>query len=476
MAVLGFDLGSHAAKGVIIDGEGKTLRSATRPHQTLVPAPGGQEQDAGLWWRSFVDIVAELTEGRAEASASIAAVGITGFVPALVALDAGGLLLRPAIMHTDTRSHEELRALNELLREPLHQGFLLPKILWLKGKEPDCYRRLGKILVPHSYLAYLLTGSMSCDLDTASIFGGLLAGESWDEGVCQTVGVDSSLLPPLFGAEQEIGRVTEAASAATGLPSGIPVIAGTGDSFASLLGCGAVEPGDLMVYLGTSATQILVEGDVAGFASSLHFGPGAASFVGRIVSCGDSLERFKRLLSFSDWRSADEAAAAVAPGSEGVAVFPHLKQKAGSDGSPLDWEAILGLEASHGGGHLFRSLLEGMAYNLRRGFEARSGDVRRVILSGGGARSPVFREILSAVLDRPVVYNPQGSGAAGIALLALCRESLASLRPSAAALSSVAQVGEAPRELVERYRALFQSHEALREGVDALHKLKYQQE
>jgi len=229
-------------------------------------------------------------------------------------------------------------------------------------------------------------------------------------------------------------------------------------------------PGDMMIYLGTSGTQIFIDGNLPDFTGRRHFGPGRAEFAGRIISCGDSMEHFRNLLRFSNWALPDKKALEIAPGSEDLYIFPHLKQKTDTESSRMDMETIFGLESSHTCWHIYRALLEGIAYNLKTSFTAYKSGVKRLILSGGGAGSRVFREIIRDVLDMKVYYNPSGNGAAGIALLAGYGVSGFPLLELSASLSEESIINEPDSKAVHEYRIHYKSYLRLQKSIEILYR------
>jgi xylulokinase len=473
---LGFDLGSHASKGVLVTDNGKVLASTSVEHSTTLPHPGWQEQDPDIWWDEFKRISKILIEDSGIESKEIKAVGTTGFVPGLVLLDKNNDSIRPALMHTDIRAGSQLKYINTLLDSPISHGFLLPKLLWIKENEKENYAKIDKILVPHSFIVNKLTGNYSCDIDTATIFGGIYEEKSntWNEKLCSSLNIDKNILPDLYGADSVVGTINKKASVDTGLYEGTAVIAGTGDTFPALLGCGCVMPGDMMIYLGTSGTQIFIDGALSSFTVGRHFGQGKAEFTGRIISCGDSLEHFKNLLGFTDWLLPDKKALEISPGSDGLFIFPHLKQKTENELSDKDSETIFGLDSRHRNWHIYRALLEGIAYNLKNSFALYESRVKRIILSGGGAKSKVFREIIRDVLGREVLYNSSGNGASGIAFLAGYGaghgNSGISLQELTKSLSYAAIVSKPDSKLVSKYQNFYAIYKSLQIKIDTLYR------
>ena len=418
---MGFDLGSSGGKGVIVDSEGNILSFCSSSHETIRQNPGWAEQDAEIsWWQGFKKISRRLLENSGIESSQIEAVGITGLVPGLCPLDVRGKVVRNAILHTDLRAYKELDSVSRILPEPITLGCLIPKLIWFKDHEPENYKKTDKIVNPHSFIIYRLTGSITCDYDTATKTGGMLDREKlkWDRAVCEELGVRRDILPELLSAASIAGGITGKAAEETGLLQGTPVIAGTGDSFSALLGHGVISGGDLMIYLGSSGTQILVSRNLQELVNMPHFGPGKAEFAGRIVSSGDSMEHFRMMLGNKNWETLNNGAEGVKPGSDRLIVVPHLKEKSEAKSSVFDRETVFGLVETHTSLHVYRALLEGIAYNLKDGFLTVRDKVRRVVLSGGGARSKVFGQIISDILDFPVEVSLKGSGSLGIAFLA----------------------------------------------------------
>ncbi len=470
--LIGFDLGSHSTKGVLISEDGISLASRSLEHYTNMPEPGWQEQDPDRWWEEFKEISKTLLSESNVNPDQVKAVGITGFVPGMVMLDKDDRSIRPALMHTDTRAGSQLKYINGILESPISHGFLLPKLMWVMDNEKKNYSRISKILVPHSFIVQRLTGRYSCDTDTATIFGGVYngSGKEWSWQICTKLGIEKNILPDIYNADSIVGTISQNAAVLTGLAEGTPVIAGTGDTFAALLGCGAVLHGDMMVYLGTSGTQLFIDGELRDFIHGPHFGSGRAEFTGRIISCGDSMQHYREILGFRDWAIPDKEALGINPGSDGLFAFPHLKQKRDTELSEGDRETIFGLERSHTPWHIYRAVMEGIAYNLKTSFLDYESKVKRLILSGGGARSRVFREIIGGILDTTVYFNQSGNGAIGVALLAGYGSSEAGLKEKSLKISDRAVITTPNKDTVLEYKKYYKKYLKLREVIEDLYE------
>ena len=370
------------------------------------------------WWLDFIEIVNYLLKNSGVNPKDIMAVGITGLVPSMCPLDKSGEIIRNAILHSDNRAYKELEYINSVLPEPITLGFVLPKLLWFRDQELNNYQRTAKILNPHSYLIYRLTGKYSSDIDTASIFGGVFAREQWDSDFCKLLDISPEILPEIYPATSIVGEVLPIAAEQTGLYPGTPVIAGTGDSFASMIGSGVINKGELMIYLGTSGTQILLNRDITDLANSIHFGQDKAEFVANVLACGESLECLRSILGVDSWDRLNEGAGEITPGSEKLIFLPHLKGQRSPIVDVFARGLIYGLEPGHTKFHIYKALIEGIAYNLKEGFLKIHDKVQRIIVSGGGAKSSVFRQIISDVFDFPIEYPSKANAAIGIAYLA----------------------------------------------------------
>jgi xylulokinase len=423
--LLGFDVGSLSSKGILVDCDGKIAAKAQREHIILCPVPGGAEHDAeNNWWGDFKAIVKEMLSFSGIAPQQIAGIGITGLVPTLCPVGQDGKAVRNAILYSDNRAINELQEVNKLLKEPITLEQVLPKLLWYKRNEPANYRDTISILNPHSYLVFKLTGRFSCDVDTANIFGGIFASEtgSWETEKCRSLGVNEELLPPAYPATAIIGEVTPEAAKQTGLVAGIPVIAGTGDSYTSLLGNGVIHPGEMMIYLGTAGTQIMCNRELEQLAATVHISDkgGAVEFGANVLSCGQALQWFKNEMAPPgfDYASLDEKAAAIPPGSGKLITLPHFMGRRAPAPNPLAKGVICGVTPNHSRHHFYRSLLESIAFGLKQGFEPVRAKAKRIVIAGGGAKSALWRQIISDVLDFPVEYQAKGGAALGIAYFA----------------------------------------------------------
>ncbi|NPV55301.1 MAG: hypothetical protein HPY76_01310 [Anaerolineae bacterium] len=428
--ILGLDIGTQAVKGVLVTLDGKVAARAGLERPPMLPRPGWVEMDPERdWWGSGLQVVRQLL-AQVGAGDSVIAAGVSALVPCLALLDAQMQPVRPAILYSDNRAIEELDWVNRTGGLNLTAEAVVPKLVWIQRREPGNFARGRVLLSAHNYIVQRLTGASAMDYDTAGIMGGIFDPKSkqWRTDLVERLGLDPALLPPLSPATGVVGRVTEEAARATGLPAGIPVIAGSGDTFPTLVGCGAVDVGDAMISFGTTGLLTVTLRPLVESAAGPHFGASEADAavlwganvlsVGRLIRW--YLDQFPPAVPSGGnlYELMEQAAAAIPPGADGTLVLPHWLGRR----TPLPDHnlrgSILGVLPSTTPGHVYRALMEAFAYNIRQGFDPVRERVRRVVLTAGGARSGLWRQIMADVLDHPVEYNPGGSGALGIAFLA----------------------------------------------------------
>lgn len=439
MYTIGIDSSTTATKAIVIDQKGAVTGVAVSEYPYETPRPLWSEQDPKLWWQATISSIRELLAKTAISPNEIKGIGLTGQMHGLVLLDRDGQVLRPAILWNDQRTQaqcDEIRArigkerLIQITGNDALTGFTAPKILWVQEEEPELYARIAHILLPKDFVRLKLTGEYA--VDRAGGAGTILFDlrkRDWSPEVVAALGIDPDWLPPTFEGTAVTGYLTSSAAEATGLQAGIPVVAGGGDQAANAVGTGAVVEGVVALSLGTSGVvfaatnkpAVELEGRLHAFC---HAVPGKWHFMGVMLSAAGSLRWFRDALApgmeFSDLV---EPSASVSAGSDGLFFLPYLTGERTPHPDPLARGAFVGLTVRHGREHMTRAVLEGVAYGLRDSFElmknAGIAHINQVRISGGGAKSPLWRQILADVLDAELVTVNTAEGAAyGAALLA----------------------------------------------------------
>ncbi|HZB23696.1 MAG TPA: xylulokinase [Gaiellaceae bacterium] len=409
--LVGVDVGTTAVKAVAISARGDVLARAEMPYALSTPRPGWAEQDPEDWWHATQRALASLP--------TPAAIGLSGQMHGLVALDADDRVLRPAILWNDQRTQREcdeiedrvgLAELIALTGNRALTGFTAPKLLWLRNNEPDVYARIAHVLLPKDYVRLRLTGDRAIDAADAS--GTLLfdvESRAWSDRVLDALDLPRAWLPDAFESPD------------------VPGAPGAGDQAAGALGVGVVEPGALSVVLGTSGVVFAVLPAFAADAEArvhafCHAAPGTWHAMGVMLSAAGSLNWLRDAVvgeSFDELvREAEQWPAA----SEGLLFQPYLAGERTPHADPHARGAFVGLALRHDRGALVRAVLEGVAYGLRDSLELlRELGVDATVgrISGGGARSRLWTRIVATVLGVPLERTAVEEGAAyGAALLA----------------------------------------------------------
>lgn len=418
--LIGFDIGTQGSKAILTDTKGSVHAKKQIDHKIQVLKPGYQEEDMDLWWREFKDSIKYFLNSCSVKAEEIKAVGVTGLVPGLCLIDSEGDPVRNAILHTDVRAVKELEYIKEKLNINISHGCLLPKLLWVKNNEPENYKKIHRVLVPHGYIAYKLTGKSTIDYDTSSIIGGVFDDKrlQWIDEKIETIGLKRSIFPNSCPSDQVIGNITKEVAEETGLSTSTKVIAGTGDTFASMLGGGANEKRHLMLYLGSSTTIVYAESSPENYIELPHFGDGRGYFVGRILSFGESITHLRSTLRYEGWEELEEGLGKIPAGAEGLYYIPHYKQQTHSSFFGLDGEYILGYRGKHNQLHLYKALIEGISYNIKSNLKSFDKAIDQINVFGGGANSFELCQIIADVLERDLHLSNKKCTALGIAFLA----------------------------------------------------------
>jgi len=481
--LLGIDLSTTGAKALLIDGDGRVVSSATTPLSLSTPHPLWSEQDPREWWTATTN---SITQALAIANASgddVVAIGLTGQMHGLVLLDDRGEVLRPAILWNDQRCGaecDEIRARvsrAELVRitgNDALTGFTAPKILWVETHEPEVYRRTRHVLLPKDYIRYKLTGTHAMDKADGSgtmLFD--LRKRAWSSEILDALNISPEWLPQTFEGHETTGEVTREAAALTGLRPGTPVVAGGGDQSAQAVGTGVVRPGTMAVTLGTSgvvfaATEsalIEPEGRLHAFC---HAVAGRWHLMGVMLSAAGSLQWYRdKLACDRSFAELVDEAAGVPAGSEGLIFLPYLSGERTPHPDPLARGAWIGLTTRHGQAHLTRSILEGVAFGIKDMFclmrDAGLGAIDEVRVSGGGAKSLLWRQILADTLDAELVTVNTTEGAAfGAALLAGVGAGVwADVDAACAETIAVSDRVEPNKEAIKIYQSLYDQYRNL---------------
>jgi xylulokinase len=439
---LGLDVGTSGVKAVLVSVTGDVAAAATTPLTLDTPRPGWAEQDPEQWWDAAVASTREVLARRPVSR--VAAVGISGQMHSSVFLDRSGHVIRPALLWCDGRTTAECREiteraagerrLGEWVSNPALEGFTLPKVLWLRNHEPQAFARLSTVLLAKDFIRFRLTGELATEPSDAS--GTLMfdpVHRRWSHEIMEVVGLSPALLPEVGGSSQVLGRLTREAAAITGLVEGTPVVGGGADNACGAAGVGVITPGEAVASWGTSGTVLAPTSrpvvDPALRAHTFcHVAPDTWYVMGVVLSAGGAFAWYRDQLARGVMaaddasRRLDEEAARAPRGADGATFLPYLQGERTPHRDAAARGALLGLSLAHTRAHVTGAVLEGICFALRDSLsilEELGLAPDRLLLTGGGARSPFVRRLQAEVYGLPVsTVNREEGPAYGAALLA----------------------------------------------------------
>ena len=427
--VLGIDIGTTSTIGILIRLPDQVLALETRPVDLFSERPGWAEEDPEQWWRNVCDITRSLIAKSGIGADEIAGIGVAGMLPALILLDDHGRLLRRSIQQSDGRCAvevEELRA--EIDQEAfirtagngVNQQLIACKLRWIEKHEPHVFSQIATVFGSYDYINFRLTGERRIEQNWALEAGFVdLGSHQVSDALTAHTHLPSSVFPDKANSHEIIGRLSAAAAGETGLPAGLPVIAGAADFIASALASGLVRPGDALLKFGGSVDVLAISErprpDHRMFLD-YHLVPGLYVPNGCMSTGGSALNWFVANFARGEAAAAhaagltihqylDRLADKVPAGADGVAVVPYFLGEKTPIHDPFARGAITGLSLNHQVSHLWRALLESYAYAIAHHVEVFADMgvcLSHFRASDGGANSRFWMQIVADVLQHPV--------------------------------------------------------------------------
>ncbi len=496
--VVGIDVGTSSTKGVLVDGEGEILVSASASYEYHTPGPGWVEQDPEDWWRSVCEVTRQLVlQGQKERGISpsdIKAVCLSGQMNGAVLTNEKGQPLRPAILWLDNRSERQCRKVNEkwsaelveATGQQLNPVNTLAKLLWIRDNEPEVYTSARWAFLPKDWVRFRLTGVPASEVSDASATGLMdVRKRTWNERFLSLLPLRCDWLPDLTESPFIVGEVVRQVAEETGLREGTPVCAGGGDMPCLAVGTGCITPGIVAVGIGTA-------GHVTTFAETLHPQgfrrlwpmchsiPGKFFWLGCSFTCGGALIWWASYWSESLATLLDEAGS-VAPGSDGLCFIPWLQGSATPHPDGTARGGWLGLALHHRRAHMTRALMEGVAFDLRQSldtFEDIGLTISQVRVGEGGSRSNLWRQILADVFGRDlhILENPDAS-VLGAAIIAGVGVGLyLDFETACRQMVRIGQRVPYDPEIARRYHKMYELYTTLYDTLSSFFSRRYQVE
>ena len=472
MLYVGIDLGTSAVKLLLMDGEGKIQKIVSREYPLYFPHPGWSEQKPEDWYEQVMDGMKELI---AEADKSkVAGISFGGQMHGLVILDKEDQVIRPAILWNDGRTYEECDYLNNVIgKEKLSEytanisftGFTAPKILWVKNKEPENFKKIVKIMLPKDYIAYKLTGVNCTDVSDAS--GMLLMdvkNRRWSKEMCEICGISEEMLPKLYESYECVGTVKPEIARELGIPETVKVAAGAGDNAAAAVGTGTVGDGMCNISLGTSGTI---------FISSEKFGvdknnalndfaheDGHYHLMGCMLSAASCNKWWMdEIIGTSDYGAEQKKIGVL--GENHVYFLPYLMGERSPHNNPNARGTFIGMTMDTTRADMTQAVLEGVAFALRDSFEVAKSlgiKIERTKICGGGAKSPLWKKMIANILNLKVdvIESEEGPALGGAMLAAVACGEYKNVEEAAAKIVRIVDTVEPEEELVKKYDERYQ--------------------
>jgi xylulokinase len=447
---MGIDIGTSGCKTILVDSAGNVIDSEIDGYPLFSPRHGWSEQSPEDWWSAVRSTVKKIAERNRAGLGGLAGIGLSGQMHGLVPLDAGGSVIRPAILWNDQRTgpqcewvHERaggVRGLLEHTNNRMLPGYTGGKILWIRENEPRNFERMVKFLNPKDYIRYRLTGEMATEVSDASGTGLFdVRSRTWSLKLFERLGVPAGIAPVCHESTVVSGRVAASVAESLGLPKGLPVAGGGGDSVIQTLGTGVVSSDVLMTTIGTAGIISTAleryrdnpDGLLQIFCNVM---PGEWHAMGVTLAAGGSLNWAKGVLGGAEsevsrlcgedvYDLISREASQSPPGSRGLVFLPYLQGERCPHTDPDARGAFVGLSLTTRKSDLFRSAMEGVIFSFRDVAEIFSSlgmTFSHIATSGGGAQSAVWRQIQADIFKKRVitVSGSRGGAAYGAAIVA----------------------------------------------------------
>ena len=479
---LGLDIGTTATKGVLVDDGHAVIASAHVGYNLHQPTQEISEFDPQAWIDAICAVAGALRAKEPTAFQAVQAIGLSGQMHSLVALDVDGRPVRPAILWNDGRGVAEARLLRQAVPNvgtltgvlPM-ASFTAAKLLWLREYRANEFARIAHVLWVKDYVRHWLTGEFATDMSDAA--GSLLfdqANRCWADAVVDYVGLQPRALPRILEGTERSGTLGRSAAAELGLPANIPVAAGGGDTPVGALGLGCVNQGDAFISLGTGTVFVTVQESYQPRPESLlhtfaHCVPHRWYQMAAMLNGASCLAWVSQLVGSPDVGSLVRRTEERAGGPSRVLFAPYLRGERTPHDDALARGAFVGLDAACGPTDLAQAVLEGVAFSLRQGqdlFADETARTRAVGLIGGGSRSPYWNRLTASILDRPLHLFADADVAGAVGAVRLAMLMTGHLTVGSLPAWPVSQVVEPQPELVaayaERYHLFRELYPALR--------------
>ena len=436
--LLGIDVGTSSVKSLLMEENGTVAGIAQKEYEMIKPRQSWAEQKMGQLWEAAAVTLRSLMEQCPQARENISGIGYSGQMHGLVMLDKDGKEVRNTIIWADQRSAQAIGSIYETIPEEeyksvtlnaLSTGFLASSLVWVREREPENYEKIHKVMLPKDYIRFRMCGELGTDMSDASstvIFD--TAARQWAWDLIRKIGLEESFFVPCHESSEIAGIVSRACAQETGLPEGVPIVYGGGDTLVQALGNGMTRPGMAISNIGTASQLVTVSERPVydrDFRTNTfcHVDGRRWLLMGANLSGGVSLKWLKNnVLDMESYDAMTDLAEQSSPGSGGLFFLPYLSGERTPWNDPNARGIYFGLSLKHDRADMIRAAMEGIIYAQKCSleiFREMGLTFDRVIASGGGANSRVFRQIIADQFGCEVVTNlVKEQGCVGAAILA----------------------------------------------------------
>ena len=498
--ILAHDLGTSGNKATLYRPDGTLAAAVVAAYPISYPHPGWAEQNPEDWWEAICTSTRQLLEKSGAKPEQILCVSFSAQMMGCLVVDQAGKPLRPMITWADTRAVEEeqflcdavgMERIYAITGHRASASYSAAKLLWIKNREPEIYRRAYRMLHAKDFIVYRLTGQFLTDYSDASgtnLFD--IRAKCWSEEICHALDIPMELLPQAVPSATVAGLMLPRAAQLCSLKPGTPVVLGGGDGSCACVGAGVTMPGSAYCVMGSSAwismasPEPVLDAQMRTF-NWVHLDPNLYTPCGTMQAAGLSYSWFRDALCPEEQRLAAQegisayvlmnaAAEKTAPGAGGLLYLPYLLGERSPRWDTRARGAFVGLSASTGRGAMARAVMEGVGFNLRvilESIESRL-PVEKLTMIGGGTKGKLWMQILSDIWQKPLLL-PQYREEATSLGAAICGGVGIGLYPDyhvAAALNPEAEELTPNRALANRYGQLYDAFNAAYEALRPVYR------
>ncbi|MBS4217965.1 xylulokinase [Bacillus sp. FJAT-49711] len=496
--IIGVDLGTSAVKILLMNQDGEVCQEISKSYPLIQEKSGYSEQDPEEWIEKTIEGLAETVKNFNGDLEDIEGLSFSGQMHGLVLLDKDFNVLRNAILWNDTRTTAQCRKIEEIVgkkrllditKNPALEGFTLPKILWVKEHESTIFENAAVFLLPKDYLRYRLTGQVHSEYSDAA--GTLLLDvqeKKWSNEICDLLGINSSLCPPLVASHEQTGNITSEVAEKTGLSTGVKVFAGGADNACGAIGSGILSEGKTLCSIGTSGVVLSYEHrkdlDFGGKVHYFNHGEENAFYtMGVTLAAGYSLSWFKDVFASEvDFEELLNGIDEVPIGSNGLLFTPYIAGERTPHADSVIRGSFIGMDASHERKDFVRAVLEGITFSLHESieiFRENGKKIDSVISIGGGAKNKHWLQMQADIFNVVItkIASEQGPGMGAAMLAAYGCGWFSSLKECADTFVQASESFTPKKENVEAYTKLFKLYQdvypntrTLNEGLQEFRK------